>query len=627
MLFSGILVFPGEFPIEGWQLNDSGTGDQLASIVQMTQANHQWGVWLKNNTFGRSLDFSTDGSYAVAKNSKANMNGEFTLSLWLKAPPREKHDRVAFMLGAANGPCHKLFLNADCNFELDYHADGVAGLESSGISLADGKWHHVLISRSGNILSYYIDGNNVKTLEVTGQSACTSGDVYIGAGNTGANGFDGTLAEIRFFGSALLPEQATLTVLDSRDNEQQQPRMGIKKGLVFDRRQYHSPEPGQHEGQTVRAQDVYNAKMMGFDHVKLLLTPNHLIDEDGSFKRENMFYIDRVIQYVADNNYRCILCLHPEKDFKPTYLNSLDNFEILIKWYGEFAKYIGSKWGPDLVAIQLMTEPGMNDESVEWSWMSDRMWGAVRNVLPDHTIITSSDRWGNLERLKTMSPTSDSNLIYSFTTYEPYIIGWYFFNPSPHPMSPWGYVKDIPYPVQEGVDYTLAIENAIEGVPENKKAAVRESISEYVQGKWDGEHKNFPNNYPSLYNAEWHRLRAKSLDDWRQKYGGNIHIMCVEFGCMDRLTPQKLWRSSVEGAGIPPGDRVQFIHDMRSAFDEFNIGWSYWSYNEAFTVFLPEKHVYGISPTPEEAEVMLDWDMLEIGLGVTPLVKKTGTKE
>jgi len=252
------------------------------------------------------------------------------------------------------------------------------------------------------------------------------------------------------------------------------------------------------------------------------------------------------------------------------------------------------------------------------------MWGAVRNVLPDHTIITSSDRWGNLERLKTMSPAGDGNLIYSFTTYEPYIIGWYHFNPGP--MTPWGYVKEIPYPILEGTDYTQAIENAIEWVPEDKKAVVRESITEYVQGKWDGEHKNFPNNYPSLYNAEWHRLRAESLDDWRQKYGGNIHIMSVEFGCMDRLTPLKMWRSSVEGAGIPDNDRVRFIHDMRSAFDEYDIGWSYWSYNEAFTVFLPEKHIYGASPTPEEAEAMLDWDMLEIGLGVTPLVEPPGAK-
>jgi hypothetical protein len=361
---------------------------------------------------------------------------------------------------------------------------------------------------------------------------------------------------------------------------------------------------------------------MGFDHVKLLLTPNHLITEDGALKADNMFYIEQLVQYVVDNNYKCIVCIHPERDFKPYFLGGLVPFEALVTWYGELAKYILAHWSPDVVALQLMTEPGSNTSSGEWSWMSDRMWGAVRNVLPDHTIITSSDQYGNWERLKLMSPATDSNLIYSVTTYEPYTIGWYYYATDPNNKTYWGYIKNIPYPVVEGVNYTQAIENAIELVPANQKAEARAALTAYVEGRYDGAWSNFQNNYDSLYNAQWHLLRAKSLDDWSKKYGGNIHLMCVEFGCMDRLTPVNLWHTAVEGSGIPDADRIQFVHDMRSAFDQYNIGWDYWSYNEAHSVFLPEKHVYGTSPMPADAVKMFDWDMLETGLGVTPLVSK-----
>jgi hypothetical protein len=614
----GKVRIEGEQPVEAWELNDGGIGSNLASVVDGTRARHQWGVWLNNYTFGRSLDFSIAGSYAAAIGTRASLINDFTVSLWLMAPPRGGDDRVILTVGQ-----HEIRLDAANNFELFYSAADISGLESSGVSLTDGKWHHVVISRAADVLTYYIDGASVKSVTISGRSETGSGDVVIGAafdGEKGDYGFDGTIAEVRIYDKALLPSQATRTTLDPRDNEPQAPRLNMKRGLTYDRRQYIQPEPLPTEGQTVREEDIINAKNMGFDHVKLLLTPNHLIAGDGSLIEANMFYIARVVKYVTDNGYKCIVCLHPERDFKPHYLGNLNNFEILAKWYGEYAKWVGRHWSPDEVALQLMTEPGANYGS--WTWMSDRMWGAVRNVLPDHTIITSSDQYGNIERLKVMSPASDSNLVYSFTTYEPYTIGWYWYSTNPNRKTFWGYVKDIPYPVEEGVDYTAAIENAIELVPDAQKVTARAAIKNYIQGKNDGDSTVFRNSYDSLYNAEWHRMRAKSLDDWRQKNGGNIHIMCVEFGCMDRFTPVSLWRTAVEGSGIPDKDRIQFVRDMRSAFDEYNIGWDYWSYNEAHTVFLPEKHRYGVSPLPGEAVGMFDWDMLEYGLGVTPLVPK-----
>ena len=274
-----------------------------------------------------------------------------------------------------------------------------------------------------------------------------------------------------------------------------------------------------------------------------------------------------------------------------------------------------------------MTEPGNNNITVSWSWMSDRMWGAVRNVLPDHTILTSSDRWGNIEQLKYMSPASDSNLIYTFTTYEPYTIGWYYYGTTYGKMDAWSYVHDIPYPVEEGVDYTEAIEYAISDVPETLKEGIRQELWAYVRGEYDGRRTDMPNNYESLYNREWHMMRAKSLDDWRQKYGGNIHIMCVEFGCMDAQTPAKLWASAAPGYGITDEKRIEFTKDVIDSFEAYDIGWTYWSYNEAHTIFMPDAHSYGASPEPEIAKNMFDYEMLKDVMGLTPLVEPDGTLE
>ncbi len=623
----------GRQAVEGWLLNDGGTQTQIESEFQNgTPGENTWGVWLNNHTFGRVLDFSAEGSHVYIPNSKLKLGSSFSVSAWILAPAREENDRVLVMQGApaedkAELDGFRLYLDGKNDHALAFEASGLTVSGHSGVSLTDGKWHHVLVSVSGGTLTYYIDGKRANTASVSGKLTASSGDLFIGSDTACKNGFDGSLAEVRIFHAAVTPAEATSTVLDPKDNEPQQPRMDLQKGITIDRRQFYSPVPDPSEGQTVTEADIINCKNMGFDHVKLLLTPNHLMADDGTLIKENMAYITRVVQYVVDNDYRCILCIHPEGDFKQIYLKNLKNFEDLIVWYGELAQYIGEHWDADTVALQLMTEPANNNMTVSWSWMSDRMWGAVRNVLPDHTILTSSDRWGNIEQLKYMSPASDSNLIYTFTTYEPYTIGWYYYGTAYGNKDAWSYVHDIPYPVEEGVDYTEAIEYAISDVPEDLKERIRQELWAYVRGEYDGKRTDMPNNYDSLYNRRWHMLRAKSLDDWRKKYGGNIHIMCVEFGCMDAATPAVLWDSAGPSYGITDEKRLEFTKDVIDSFEAYDIDWTYWSYNEAHTIFRTDAHAYGVSPDPKVAKNMFDYKMLIDVMGLTPLVEADGTLE
>ena len=605
--------------IAGWRLDDGGTAQSVApEIPEGTPGTLRWGVWLPNRTFGMTLDFSTQGSQVRISGGPVLSGNQFAVSAWVLAPPREQLDRTLIRQGISPDEGFRLYLDACHGHALTFSAPGLDGTGNSGVSLTDGRWHHVLVSCSGDCLTYYIDRQAVKALPVTGTLRGLSRNIFLGSDEQGGTGLDGSLAQVRLYNAPKFPGETTQTVLDTRDNTPS-PVLPLKKGIVIDRRQYIQPVPLPSEGQTVLERDIVNCRNMGFDHVKLLLTPNHLIRQDGSLIRENMAYITHLVDAVERHRYRCILCIHPEDDFKPFYLGNLDNFEILLKWYGQLAAYIGEHWGPETLALQLMTEPAKNTPEVSWSWMSDRMWGAARNVLPYHTLITSSDDWGHIERIKDMSPATDPNLIYSFTTYEPYTIGWYYYSFRKDQMDGWGYVKDIPYPLEDGVDYTQAVENAIEWVPEAFRQDMREQLTAYVQGRYDGKRRDRPNLYPCLYGPQWHRARAKSLDEWRQKYGGNISIMCVEFGCMDAQTPREHWHTAIPGAGISSEARLRFTRDMRISFDEYDIGWCYWSYNEAHTIFKMPHRTPGESPLTENLYTLLDMDMLEKGLNVSPV--------
>ncbi len=602
--------------VAAWDFTDGGTSGNVKSAISSGKAgSHKWGVWLRDSTFGMVLDFSTEGSYFKAS-PNIQLGNNFTIAAWVKAPIRESGKRVIMAQGTdSNG--WQLYFDKD-TLKLCFKATGLSGSTDSGVLLKDGKWHHIMVTYSGGKLTYYVDKVSKKTCSVSGSVPKFTTDLYIGSDTVGANGLDGSVARARIYNKAKTPADVTSITPPNSANEMTTTVLKMKKGIVVDRRQYASATPPENE--RVYAEDVTNCINMGFDHMKVLLTPNHIINaSDGSLIEENMRYITRVVDDVVEQGMPCLLCIHPEVPFKQTYLTEGAEFEKMIKFYGELAAYIGEHWRADQVALQLMTEPYDNKPETRWTWMSDRMWGAVRNVLPDHTIVTSSDRSGNIERLKLMSPATDSNLIYSFTTYEPYTVG---FATARTQMggseSFWDYLEDIPYPVTSALN-SSKIESIIRNVPDKWKSEARKTLQAYANGTYDAD-PTFVNNYDTSYGADWQMQRMKSLDDWSKKYGGNIHIQCVEFGCMDSLTAKTLFKA--KGSGVSDATRIQMIGDLRRAFEKYNIGWSYWSYNESFTVFKPDKRTVNFSPVPEEAAEWFDYDLLENALGVTPKIKK-----
>ncbi len=509
---------------------------------------------------------------------------------------------------------------------LAFSADGLSGIKTSGVKLTDGKWHHVAVTLENGKLTYYIDSKAVKTVTVKGRISETAGDLYIGGTSDGKASFDGSIVQVRIYNSAKAPSAVTNTTVLASDNTPAQPRLNTKKGVLIERFVKSGLSRDQLEvyiGEDYKKVDISNvqaAKKFGMDHVKITVTPNNLIDKDGHLIIENMTYVTNDVNRILAEGMPVIFCFHPEPPYKTIYLKDLDHFELLCNWYREAAAYIGEHWTPDQVSIQLMTEPYDNSALVSWTWMSDRMYIAVRNELPDHTIITSSDSSGNIEYLKKMSPVTDSNVIYSFTTYEPYIVG---FGSARCGMGGYrgfeSFLRNIPYPVPEGLTKSQIAEMADDMcalVPDDLHAEAINIVTAYLSGKYDC-HVLYSNNYDIGYTADWQMARMNSLTDWSKKYGGNIHIMCVEFGCMDSVTAKKYF-GAVEGSGVTDEVRIRLITDLRTAFEANDIGWSYWLFNGVFTVFDPEKREMDAITDDSYIADAYDKNLIEVALGLTP---------
>ncbi len=770
--------------VGAWELTE-GEGDNIPSAIGGTSLVSKWAVWLNSDTFGRTADFSTEGSYLLAKDSGITLKDSFAISAWIKAPVREATDRVIVSSDSAveteyvnesmvadadatrgwwsnhditvgegeavqgkgylqttsndvaifcaslrnvdvseymEGGAIRLYLYVEDDSKLDigsggeielssdggqtatawrlpalvegwneiiisaeaqsrseadmskinymrvfyyvsaettlgidgvsflgtsksggdnswkmyidgesgalaFEADGLEGEVPSNANIVDGKWHHVMTSLEGGTLTYWVDGKSVSSVEVTGSISVQTDDIYIGNTASGEEWFDGSLAQVRIYDAAKTPAEVTATTIEASDNEAKDVRLKMNKGTLLERLGFrtvgrigYEVYQEDFEYQTVDVTNIDAAKKFGFDYVKLTVTPNHLIGDDGALIVENMTYVTQDVNLILERGLPVLFCLHPEPDYKPTYLGNLNNFEIMIRWYGEFAAYIGQQWSPDEVSIQLMTEPHDNNSSVSWTWMSDRMWAAVRNELPDHTIITSSDAAGNIERLKLMSPATDDNLIYSFTTYEPYMVG---FGTARSGMSGtvsfFNYLKGVPYPVPEGLteeEISAMVEDITSLVPSEYKNGAVNTVRAYLRGQFDAD-PHYKNHYDTGYTAEWNMNRMNSLTDWSNKYGGNIHMMCVEFGCMDDVTAKKMF-GAAEDSGAAEGARINLIHDLREAFEANGIGWSYWLFNGVFTVFDPETRIMdGVTNDAYIAE-HYDPELIEYALGLTP---------
>ncbi len=575
-------------------------------------------AWIKSDVFGRVLDLSTNGSSVQPfETVSVPMSSDVAVETWFNAPKRTATkgstllDRYIMQSDGIG-----IWLDPDdSSVNVRVGSTTVTATKTDiGFDVIDEKWHYICVKydASDARVTVYIDGNSVKsaTVSVSGEL----GAVVIGAysHNSAANcNFDGHLARFaitngnEFYGySSSLITEAEYDASTS---------IKLEKGIVIDRRQYWNFNPFTYEGATIAPNDIQNIKSLGFDHVKLLLTPNWLIDDNGELIYENMTYIAPILDEVQRQGFKCILCLHPEEGFKGTYMSEAafynGKFSDLLNFYQDFTAYVVENWGTDFIAIQLMTEPNANSSSVSWDWIADRHWVAARNASEDIMLITSSDDFGNFEHIKHMSPVFDYNLVYSFTTYEPYTVGFNNYNQYDF----WPYVKGVLYPVPEGLtssQISALIEENITMVPNDLKESARYTLRRYYTGEADIWRIN---SYDQVYNLDWHMERCAALDAWNQANGGNIHLMAVEFGCSDTQYNQKIFHA-VAGSGISDETRLTLIDHQTSSFEAYGIGWSYWSYNEYFHMLDTTKHLNlgNVCLTPIQFADAVDQKLIDI---------------
>ena len=550
-----------EMETAGWKL-DEGKG----SIVHSSSGDDNKGVVLKANwvpgngsSFSRVMNFSEPGSHIAVNKNNINLGSRFTIAAWLQASGNRANSRMIVTKGKRGATSDFSFKLEQGTGNLLFVCGGLTGDMNSGFQVDDNIWHHVMITYADGEMKFYKDRQLVKTSKVTGRVTDEGGPLIIGGALDGAGSFDGNLAEVKIYHAIKIPEEVTRVVPPAG------PAIILKKGIVFDRIQ-NQGLPVKKEW-LITPNDIAVAKAAGFDHIKILLTADEFIRDSG-LNMANMGFVDEVVNMVLASGLPCVVDLHPEGKFKTHYLGTDTGFVKMLGFYKAFSQYLADRWTPQQVAFQLMTEPFANKEG-DWNRLNTKMVEAVRSVMPDHTLIVSGDRAGNIYAMTAMIPANDNNIYYSFTTYEPYRFGFNtIFDSWRGSDGIWKDISFMPWPSSpEIVDSRMT--EMLSTVKEENKPKAKADLVEYGKGH---------------FNSQWLRLRARNVRDWNDAHGGNLHILVAEFGCIDHIQARKPGAS----LGMRPEERLQFVRDLRQSFEEVGIGWEYWSFNEYFTILDPE---------------------------------------
>ncbi len=303
------------------------------------------------------------------------------------------------------------------------------------------------------------------------------------------------------------------------------------------------------------AADVALIKSAGFDHVRLSVNPQPMMDggQRQSGTAEYFGYLDAAMKMILDAGLAVELDMHPESDFKAR-LNDDEFVERFAEFWRMVARHYASPpWDAERVFFEILNEPEMKDP-YRWYGIEAKLAAAIRQGAPANTLLAPGAKWDDDYDMVMLEPLRDPNVIYVFHFYEPHIFT--------HQGASWGayywhWLKDLHYPSDPKNAAAVAAT-----VPE---AVHRVDVIRYGQDHWDA----------SRIESE-----INQAADWAARNG--VPLVCNEFGAYRY--------------GVEPQDRARWITDTRTALEKHSIGWAMWDYSGGFSVVVKKDGKVALDP-------------------------------
>lgn len=313
----------------------------------------------------------------------------------------------------------------------------------------------------------------------------------------------------------------------------------------------------QHFETWTTASDIALIKSAGFDHVRLSVNPQPMMDaarrRGGS--EEYYGYLDRAMKMILDAGLAVELDMHPDSEFK-TRLKEDDFVERYADFWHSVAQHY-STWDPERVFFEILNEPEMRDR-YRWYGIESKLASRIRQGAPGHTIIAAGANWDDDSDMVFLDPLRDPNVIYVFHFYDPHIFT--------HQGATWGAYH---WHFLKGLHYPSDPENARQVAELEPEAIHRFDVIRYGQDHWDA----------ARIDAE-----ISQAADWAER--NKVPLVCNEFGVFRHADPS---------------DRTAWLKDVRTALERYHIGWAMWDYSGSFGVVTKQNGKAVLDPETVQA--------------------------
>ncbi len=284
--------------------------------------------------------------------------------------------------------------------------------------------------------------------------------------------------------------------------------------------------------------DFENIKSLGCDVIRLPINLHFMTDGAPNYNIDPLFYtfLDQVVNWAEELQMHLILDNHT---FDPAANTDPNVGIILEKVWKQMAEHYKDR--SNYIYYEILNEPhGISDAL--WNSIQQSVVNAIRTVDTKHTIIVGPAGWNSYNNLYLMPTYTDSNLIYTFHFYDPFVFthqGASWSDPSMEPLA------NVPFPYAA-----------------HKMPVFPASL----RGTWvESAFNNYQNDGTVA--------KVKQLIDIavQFKQSRNVKIFCGEFGVY-------IPNSNNE-------DRVFWYDTVRKYLEEKGIAWTSWDYHGGFGIF------------------------------------------
>jgi hypothetical protein len=149
---------------------------------------------------GSSIAFDGTGDWLTSSSSTNSSfgTGDWTIEFWIYSTKTTRVDPFGWDYGFASAGWGGCIFNLGASGDMAWYENITSRISASSTGWNNGSWNHVAITRSGNSVRMFLNGNQVGSTYTTSftYGANPSGFI-IGAQNGGAGPLDGYIDDLR----------------------------------------------------------------------------------------------------------------------------------------------------------------------------------------------------------------------------------------------------------------------------------------------------------------------------------------------------------------------------------------------------------------------------------------------